>query len=360
MDKKNFCYKNIDYTVVIGVRNYIEFYRDYKLTINMVRTRIYKGFGKTNDFAVLEQIAQNYLDKWLFDAKPIVKPINKLYIYIEDNRYRYRPKTFICYNGIIKKYSLWCEKNKINIDTITPMQAQKYISDCANAGTSNTTLSNYKLILSFLYAGMSKMQMVHNNAFENLPKIKRTPKSLQHFSKSHIEAITNYCKDENPQLLLAIKILYSCFIRPGEMQNLQLYDINLEDRYIQINASYSKNKKTQKVLIPDTLLKDLQFIKNYNQSNYLLGSNGVPGSVKIGNNYLNKTHCKILKKLKINGNYAFYSWKHTGVIQAVRNGVNMKTLQLQLRHHSLDMVNEYLKNLGIMDDMDTDNKLPTL
>jgi hypothetical protein len=65
-------------------------------------------------------------------------------------------------------------------------------------------------------------------------------------------------------------------------------------------------------------------------------------------------------KLKINGNYAFYSWKHTGVVQAVRNGVNMKTLQLQLRHNSLDMVNEYLKNLGIMDDMDTDKKLPTL
>lgn len=57
----------------------------------------------------------------------------------------------------------------------------------------------------------------------------------------------------------------------------------------------------------------------------------------------------MLKDLNITGRYGFYSWKHTGAVMAVKGGINIKDLQLQLRHHSLDMVNEYLKNLGVTD-----------
>jgi integrase len=362
MDKKNFLYKNFSYKITIGNRNYLEWYKDYRLVRNQVRTRIYKGFSVSNDIDVLQKVAEAYFDKYIFDVNEqnTVKPPNKLFKYLEDNRYRYRPKTYISFYSIVKKYSLWCEKNKISVDTITPVQAQKYISECINTGTSNTTASNYNLVLITLYTGLQKMKVIDNNSFQCIPKMKRNSKSLQHFSRAHIQAITDYCKVHNAQLLIAIKLLYSCYIRPGEMLMLQLYDINLEDQYIQIDAKIAKNKKTQKVKIPNSLIEDLQFIKRWPLHYYLLGSGGLPGEAPISPNMLNKQHCKMLKELKIKGNYAFYSWKHTGVIQAVRNGINMKTLQLQLRHHSLDMVNEYLKNLGIMDDVDLDNKIPTL
>lgn len=62
----------------------------------------------------------------------------------------------------------------------------------------------------------------------------------------------------------------------------------------------------------------------------------------------------------IQGHYSFYSLKHTGVVRAVKAGVNIKEIQLQLRHHSLDMVNEYLKNLGVFDLEDIELKLPAL
>jgi integrase len=362
MDKKNFSYKKIDYTVVIGARNYIEFYRDYRLVINMQRTRIYKGFAASNDFNVLQTLAESYFDKWLFDNEESkkIKPPNKLFQYLEDNKYRWRPKTYIGYNGIVKKFSLWCDKNRINVDIITPSEAQKFIAHCVNSGFNNTTILNSMVVLKLVYSGLGMMKIIDNDSIACLPKIKKNPNSLQHFSKSHIQSITDHCKIHNFQILVAIKLLYSCFIRPGEMRFLQLYDINLEDKYIRIDGKISKNKKTQKVKIPDTLITDLEFIKKYPQHYYLLSKSNTPGQEIISSNWINTQHAKILKELKIHGNFAFYSWKHTGVIQAVRNGVNMKTLQLQLRHHSLDMVNEYLKNLGIMDDMDCDNKLPTL
>jgi hypothetical protein len=71
-------------------------------------------------------------------------------------------------------------------------------------------------------------------------------------------------------------------------------------------------------------------------------------------------HTKVLDDLKIRGNYAFYSWKHTGVVKAVMSGINIKELQLQLRHHSLDMVNEYLKNLGILQSKSIIERFPSI
>jgi L-asparaginase II len=56
----------------------------------------------------------------------------------------------------------------------------------------------------------------------------------------------------------------------------------------------------------------------------------------------------------------FCSWKHTGVIAASQSGINMKDLQMQLRHHSLDMVNEYLKQLGVIDSVALRENFPTL
>lgn len=62
-------------------------------------------------------------------------------------------------------------------------------------------------------------------------------------------------------------------------------------------------------------------------------------------------HLCILNALGFDKNkgYCLYSWKHTGAIQAVKNGVGVKELQIQLRHHSLDQVNEYLRQMGVWD-----------
>lgn len=58
--------------------------------------------------------------------------------------------------------------------------------------------------------------------------------------------------------------------------------------------------------------------------------------------------------------YTLYSWKHTGAIQAVKAGIGVKELQIQLRHHSLDMVNQYLRQMGVWDLGQLQEKFPGL
>ena len=42
-----------------------------------------------------------------------------------------------------------------------------------------------------------------------------------------------------------------------------------------------------------------------------------------------------------------YSSKNTGAVTFVKNNGNLKDLHTEVRHHSLNQVNDYLKDIGV-------------
>lgn len=85
-----------------------------------------------------------------------------------------------------------------------------------------------------------------------------------------------------------------------------------------------------------------------------------PGQIPVSEKWICDNHRKVLNKLQIRGRYAFYSWKHTGVVKCVQAGMNIRDIQNQLRHHSLEMVMEYLKGLGVMQSHDLKHNFPNI
>ena len=55
----------------------------------------------------------------------------------------------------------------------------------------------------------------------------------------------------------------------------------------------------------------------------------------------------MIEDLELNTDYTLYSWKHSGVVAAYNAGVDIKTIQNQCRHHSLEQTDVYLKSLGL-------------
>jgi integrase len=55
-----------------------------------------------------------------------------------------------------------------------------------------------------------------------------------------------------------------------------------------------------------------------------------------------------------------YSWKHTGVVQAYKNGVDIKAIQLQCRHYSIEQTDVYLKSLGFVENTPFLNGIPEI
>jgi len=269
-----------------------------------------------------------------------------------------RFKTISAYQTVITYFLEYLGKrNDKNVSTeminnfLIWLQSRKII---------NNTIAKYRNTLHTLYNKAIEQQLTEYNPVKKVKNIKREPKSLMYFSDAQMLKLKNEISTENKQLWFGIQLLFYCFIRPTEQRSLRVCDVNLDYSFIEIPAEISKNKKTQKVVIPEVFLKDLQFLRKCNKNHFLLSKDMAPGKNQIGIKWLNEQHNKFLKKLEITGRYAFYSWKHTGVVKCVQKGLNIRDIQNQLRHHSLDMVQEYLKNLGVLQSIDLKNKYPEL
>ena len=58
--------------------------------------------------------------------------------------------------------------------------------------------------------------------------------------------------------------------------------------------------------------------------------------------------------------YKIYAWKHTGMLKANESGVDVKEIQKQANHHSLDQVDQYLANFSIKNRSHLINKFPEI
>jgi integrase len=68
---------------------------------------------------------------------------------------------------------------------------------------------------------------------------------------------------------------------------------------------------------------------------------------------------KLTRDLNLSKDYTLYSWKHSGVVAAYKAGIDIKTIQSQCRHQSLEQTDIYLKSLGLNVNLAI-NKMPEL
>lgn len=317
------------------------------------RVVAYGNINRTTDVQERYNRANALISKIYTDLKE--EKITMLESVIEHSKIEWRYKTIAGYKTVVKYFSKQYPVHEI----VTTEQIRRFLVSMKEAGSSNTTIKKYRDALANLYQRAIKLGFTKFNPVSIDIKIKKAPRSLKYFNDTQIMSILQESK-ERPELYLSILFLFYCFIRPAEQRDMKISWINFEDGYIEIPGEYSKNKKTEKVVIPIQLQYEIEHLKNYPQNFYVLSKTGKPDKQRVGTNYLGNHHRKILKRLKIVGRYALYSWKHTGVVKAVKSGINLKDIQLQLRHHSLDMVNEYLKNLGVLDSDALRFKFPTL
>lgn len=358
-EKKFFVPEIKTYDYDLSQRWRVEWYEPYKN--GLISKRIVK-YGNINQGTTVQQ-RMRYADELLKSlnlSSPVKIQKNILEEAIEINTVNWRPKTVSAYKTVSDAYKEYLKSRYPEKSTTYDIQSflLHLHQGKGKKKVNSNTITKYRNTLYTLYEKAILAGLIEHNPVQKVTGFQRDPKSLQFFSDSQIEKFKQI--EVNPQLWLAIQFLFYCFIRPGEMRLLKISAINLEYNFIEIPGEISKNKKTQKVTIPKQFKRNIEFLENYPNNYYILSKNGKPGQVPISTKWLNDEHRKVLDKLNIIGRYAFYSWKHTGVVKAVKAGINIKDLQLQLRHHSLDMVNEYLKNLGVLDSPELLNKYPTL
>lgn len=153
-------------------------------------------------------------------------------------------------------------------------------------------------------------------------------------------------KPREPYLWLACEMLYYCAIRPGtEMRLMKIGDIDFVNKNICVRAELAKNKTTEYVGMPDSLLQymfDLH-LNMFDKDLYIFGRYGQPSLEPMGKNTMRNRFNSYRELLKISTDKKFYSWKHAGAISAAQNGATIFELKDQLRHKSIVTTEEYLK-----------------
>lgn len=290
--------------------------------------------------ALAENILKEVIDQVL--KKNTLSLKGRIFEELENRKSTWRKKSYQTKKSKLNIFTNWMWDKEWTADNVH-LFFVKYLTKEKKVapGTHNDYIQHIKEAL-----GWCDMQEL----MKNVEKRKSTPTPAAYFTETQRQYLVDSMKKSNPTLLFFIQFLYYCFIRPGtELRLLRVGDIILEDQQICIPAGIAKNKKQQYIAIPDAFLPVLkEKLKNRKPNEYLFKNGRL--NIPFGVNTFPYQHRALLKRLGFDTNrYKLYSWKHTGAVAAVRAGVNVKHLQIQLRHHSLDQVDAYLRQLGVND-----------
>lgn len=316
-------------------KNWFVFYYEGKK-----RVRKYGDINKAKTLEARRMAADALLAQLQRDYQP--PPANAatkaaIYAALEERRGQLRPKSFTAYHSKINYLFEY-----LGGDAVDAANLAKFFQFSASnqaPGTAHDTYYTIKRVLAYL-------GLEHLAAGTKPPAPAPTP--LRYFQPYQAAKLKRYLEGFDTELLLWCQFVYYCFIRPrSELRFLLVSDILFEERKILLRASISKNKKNQYVSIPDAFYPSLDHLQERRPASFVFeGRKGKP----VGYNTLGARFTKALQHLGFDtSEYSVYSWKHTGAVACVKAGIGLKELQLQLRHHSLDQVDEYLRQLGVND-----------
>lgn len=261
----------------------------------------------------------------------------------------YGEKTYQTHLSKIEKFFDFLGGRKLSIEIVEAffnrLQVQRH------QGTYNGYLYTLKMLFK---------EIGREAVFSTLKPLQAVFKPARYFQIHQIKRLKEYIKKYDPELWLHIEFMYYCFIRPRrELRLLKVGDIYFSEKKILIRSENSKNKKSEFVRIPDAFMSSIEHLSEYPPNSFVFTS-PLDASKPTSYNYFYARFRKVLDDLGFSSEYKLYSWKHTGAVAAVKAGINIKELQLQLRHHSLDQVNQYLRQLGVNDMTELAEKFPSI
>jgi len=262
-------------------------------------------------------------------------------------------KSYESYQSKMRVFNAWLEKNHISEIAVAYITREhvikflKYLADERNL--SRASVDKYQQILhAFFRYNEEEKKVITSNPIKKMPKlgkvVDQAPLPMQ---TDVVLKLSELIKKEDQQLWLACQIQYYCAIRPGvELRLMKIQWLDLERGIIRIPAPEAKNNKTQNVKIPTVLIDDMKNVYQLhtiqNKDLFVFGKDGRPGPEHLGKNTLTTRFNKFRDKLGLSQQYKFYSWKHTGAVNASDQGMNPYDLKNHLRHSSLEVTEKYL------------------
>lgn len=257
-----------------------------------------------------------------------------------------RKRTSYTYRNIAKTftdYLISTGQDKLKVSDFTRFHAQEYLDSLKrDSGYANRTFNNHLMALKNVFKMMLKREYIISNPFESFDYLQVEEATIIAYTDTELAYIASTLPQYNFRLWLVAQLVYYCFLRPQEIVRLRFGDVDLVRRQIRLGGRQTKNKKSQLVDIPDPLVEELQKIEWMPADQYLFSRKLQPGTVEIAQTRIDRFWDEYRKYVNLPLDKTIYAMKHTGAGRLADAGVDMRSIQLQMRHHSLDETQRYL------------------
>ena len=279
--------------------------------------------------------------------------------YYEKNKHCERYDTKRSYKSLTKIFREFCtEKNLIAnaIQTITKKDIHEYLDyvmqERNNSSKSrNIKLQGVKSIFNFLV----EREVISKNPANGIKRIREAKPKSQAIPTPLVPIIRELLKRKSLELYLLTSFIFYCFIRPKELFETDWTNVDLKNAKLFVPSTISKNGKSEYVIVPASMCDIIRemFPEGHPKTGLMFGDKK--------RRYVNFSELqKNILAEELLPKYTLYAWKHTGVTAFFRAGVNIKYIQQQCRHTSLDYTDKYLKGLGLIDNADAFDNIPRI
>jgi len=257
-------------------------------------------------------------------------------------------KTLQSYNSHITVFHTWLVENEKNIpiQALTRNEILEFFRALADRNLSRRTIAKYKQRLHTFWDWCIENEITDKNIITKIPKygvvVDCSPVPL---SEDHRTRLKVAIEQTEPYLWLACELIYYSAIRPNELRLLKIKDIDPARNTVKVVATIAKNRKTEIVSVPASVIAQMQKLGvfAYDREFYLFGRYNRPDKEPTGHNTLRNRFNLYREALNIPTDIKFYSWKHTGAINAIENGIPIMQLKDHLRHSSVSTTEVYIK-----------------
>lgn len=280
---------------------------------------------------------------------------------LESRKSALEESSYGSYKSHFKILNEYCKKN--NIRSLTPAVASEFLEFLLNSGKHPQTVNSYVTTFNVHFNKLKKKKLIRINPFEESEVIKCESECPYFYKTNQITQLKRYMLEQKPFLWAACRWIFYQFLRPNELRNLKISDIDFDDWKIKVKATTTKNSRSVWLPIMDGLRKELEplCLYQYPQNYYVVGHDGLPSEEQLGKNYWRVHHRQMLEKFGYNtDNYKMYGWKHTGFVLAYKAGVGIVELKLLARHHSIEETYNYMRSIGLIDFPDVKAVFPII
>ena len=352
-------------------------------TGKMKRFRIYTGFSDINNLehriAHGEDLCQLYAhrlrsgwtpftsDEFIYDDHVEYKSVAEIYGTRRRNNNTVRmwiskffeqlqpgisPATYSTYVSKLRLFTLWIEKNNLQDNDLATFSNQ-IILDFFNflitkRELSGISIKKYNQILTSFFEFLKKNHIIFQNPVFDIPKCNRiNDQAPRPIPREDIEIFKMEIR-KDPELWLAVQFEFYCALRPGyEIRLMKIKDIDFTRGTVRVDRRRAKTRIERIVTIPQQFLNEIKTfyeLQKYDKEFYVFGKGGQPGPRQLGKNNMRYRFNRIRARLNMPLEYKYYSWKHTGAVEAEDALIPIKTISSHLGHNSLRSTDFYFRN----------------